>query len=43
MVFNMWFLLCISLQNRRPDFIQTFMDKLVSWDAVSDRYAKATA
>nr|QBY35575.1 chloroplast iron superoxide dismutase 1 [Dunaliella salina] len=33
----------LDYQNRRPDFIQTFLDKLVSWDAVSNRYAKATA
>jgi superoxide dismutase, Fe-Mn family len=33
----------IDFQNRRPDFIQTFMDKLINWDAVADRYAKAIA
>uniref|UniRef100_A0A7S0N9X5 Superoxide dismutase n=1 Tax=Chlamydomonas leiostraca TaxID=1034604 RepID=A0A7S0N9X5_9CHLO len=31
----------IDFQNRRPDFIQTFMDKLVSWDAVAKRYEAA--
>jgi len=31
--------MCIifTAQNRRPDFIQTFMDKLISWDSVSSR------
>ncbi|KAG2501256.1 hypothetical protein HYH03_001063 [Edaphochlamys debaryana] len=32
----------IDVQNRRADFIQTFLDKLVSWDAVAARYAAAT-
>ncbi|KAJ9527879.1 hypothetical protein QJQ45_005544 [Haematococcus lacustris] len=27
----------IDYQNRRPDFIQTFMDKLINWDMVSQR------
>ncbi|KAL6763907.1 chloroplast Fe superoxide dismutase 1 precursor [Haematococcus lacustris] len=31
----------IDYQNRRPDFIQTFMDKLINWDMVSQRYAAA--
>mmetsp|Transcript_26832 Transcript_26832/g.58522 ORF Transcript_26832/g.58522 Transcript_26832/m.58522 type:complete len:236 (+) Transcript_26832:74-781(+) len=31
----------IDYQNRRPDFIQTFLDKLVDWDAVSKRYTAA--
>jgi Fe-Mn family superoxide dismutase len=36
-------LLLFDLQNRRPDFIQTFIDKLINWEVVADRYAKATA
>ena len=31
----------IDFRNRRPDFIQTFLDKLVDWEAVSKRYAAA--
>ena len=30
-------------QNRRPDYISIFMDKLVSWDAVNARYEAAKA
>lgn len=30
-------------QNRRPDYISTFMEKLVSWDAVSSRLEAAKA
>lgn len=30
-------------QNRRPDFISIFMEKLVSWEAVSSRLGKAKA
>ena len=30
-------------QNRRPDYISTFMEKLVSWEAVSARLEKAKA
>ncbi|KAK9121149.1 hypothetical protein Syun_018766 [Stephania yunnanensis] len=33
----------IFLQNRRPDYISIFMEKLVSWDAVSLRLEKAKA
>ena len=32
----------IDFRNRRPDFIQTFMDKLINWDMVASRYAAAT-
>ena len=31
----------IDFRNRRPDFIQTFLDKLVDWEAVSNRYTAA--
>lgn len=31
----------IDYRNRRPDFIQTFLDKLVDWSAVSKRYEAA--
>ncbi|CAL5366616.1 unnamed protein product [Camellia sinensis] len=30
-------------QNRRPDYISTFMEKLVSWEAVNSRLEKAKA
>jgi len=30
-------------QNRRPDYISVFMEKLVSWDAVSSRLEQAKA
>lgn len=33
----------LSLQNRRPDYISVFMDKLVSWEAVSSRLEQAKA
>ncbi|TKY44458.1 Superoxide dismutase of Fe 2 [Spatholobus suberectus] len=33
----------IDFQNRRPDYISVFMDKLVSWDAVSSRLEQAKA
>lgn len=32
-----------SWQNRRADYISTFMDKLVSWETVSSRLAVAKA
>ncbi|KAG2432965.1 hypothetical protein HXX76_008693 [Chlamydomonas incerta] len=32
----------IDVQNRRPDYITTFMEKLINWDAVAQRYAAAT-
>ncbi len=31
----------LDFQNRRPDFVQTFLDKLVNWDFVSENLAKA--
>lgn len=31
----------LDVQNRRPDYLTTFVDKLVNWDAVSTRYAAA--
>lgn len=33
----------LDFQSRRPDYISTFMEKLVSWDAVSSRLEKAKA
>ncbi|XP_020222425.1 superoxide dismutase [Fe], chloroplastic isoform X1 [Cajanus cajan] len=33
----------LDFQNRRPDYISVFMDKLVSWDAVSSRLEEAKA
>ncbi|KAK7344767.1 hypothetical protein VNO77_14799 [Canavalia gladiata] len=33
----------IDFQNQRPDYISIFMDKLVSWDAVSSRLEQAKA
>lgn len=33
----------LDYQNRRPDYISVFMDKLVSWEAVSSRLEKAKA
>nr|BAS29464.1 iron superoxide dismutase [Suaeda maritima] len=33
----------LDYQNRRPDYISIFMDKLVSWDAVNARYEAAKA
>ncbi|KAK1567680.1 hypothetical protein Q3G72_015173 [Acer saccharum] len=35
--------LIVSSQNRRPDYISVFMDKLVSWEAVSYRLEIAKA
>lgn len=32
----------IDVQNRRPDYLTTFIDKLINWDAVSKRYETAT-
>jgi len=31
----------LDVQNRRPDYMTTFLDKLVSWDAVAARYKAA--
>lgn len=33
----------LSLQNRRPDNISVFLDKLVSWEAASSRLEQAKA
>jgi Fe-Mn family superoxide dismutase len=31
----------LDYQNRRPDFVQAFLDKLVNWDFVAANYRKA--
>jgi superoxide dismutase, Fe-Mn family len=31
----------LDYQNRRPDFVQTFIDKLINWDFVAANLAKA--
>ncbi len=31
----------LDYQNRRPDYVQTFLDKLVNWDYVTERLTKA--
>ncbi|KAM7272753.1 hypothetical protein ACFE04_027416 [Oxalis oulophora] len=33
----------LDFQNRRPDYISTFMEKLISWEAVSSRLENAKA
>eukprot|EP00775_Hariotina_reticulata_P013216 gene13216-13347_t len=33
----------LDVQNRRPDYMTTFVDKLIDWEAVAKRYATATA
>jgi Fe-Mn family superoxide dismutase len=33
----------LDVQNRRPDYMTTFVDKLVNWEAVAARYTAATA
>lgn len=33
----------LDFQNARPGYINTYLDNLVSWDAVAARYAEATA
>ena len=38
---NMPYIPLFFWQNRRPDFISVFMEKLVNWDAVSARYEAA--
>ena len=30
----------LDYQNRRPDFVQTFLDKLVNWEFVAENFAK---
>lgn len=32
----------LDYQNRRPDFVQTFLDKLVNWEFVAENLSKAT-
>ncbi|KAK9842274.1 hypothetical protein WJX81_004068 [Elliptochloris bilobata] len=31
----------LDVQNRRPDYISTFVDKLINWDKVAERFAEA--
>jgi len=31
----------LDYQNRRPDFVQAFLDNLVNWPFVADNLAKA--
>ena len=31
----------LDFQNRRPDFVQTFLDHLVNWEFVAKNLAKA--
>ncbi len=31
----------LDFQNRRPDFVQTFLDKLVNWEFVAGNLSKA--
>jgi Fe-Mn family superoxide dismutase len=31
----------LDYQNRRPDYLQTFLDQLINWDFVAEHYAKA--
>nr|ASM47930.1 iron superoxide dismutase [Pseudochlorella pringsheimii] len=33
----------LDVQNRRPDYMTTFTDKLIDWDNVAKRYEAATA
>lgn len=33
----------LDVQNRRPDYMTTFVDKLINWDEVAKRFAAATA
>ncbi|KAH9572433.1 hypothetical protein CY35_02G149800 [Sphagnum magellanicum] len=33
----------LDFQNRRPDYLNTFLDKLISWEAVAGRLAGAKA
>jgi hypothetical protein len=33
----------VIYQNRRPDYLNTFLDKLISWEAVAGRLARAKA
>ncbi|KAL2611436.1 hypothetical protein R1flu_023128 [Riccia fluitans] len=33
----------LDFQNRRPDYLSTFVDQLISWDAVNERLERAKA
>jgi Fe-Mn family superoxide dismutase len=33
----------LDYQNRRPDFIQTFLDNLVNWDFAAENFESAKA
>jgi superoxide dismutase len=33
----------LDFQNARPGYINTYIDKLISWDKVAERYAAAIA
>jgi hypothetical protein len=33
----------VIYQNRRPDYLNTFLDKLISWEAVAGRLDRAKA
>eukprot|EP00877_Chromochloris_zofingiensis_P005166 jgi/Chrzof1/14650/Cz09g10230.t1 len=33
----------LDVQNRRPDYISTFIEKLIDWDSVTKRFEAATA
>lgn len=33
----------LDFQNARPAYINTYMDKLIAWDKIAERYAAATA
>lgn len=33
----------LDYQNRRPDYVTSFLDSLVSWQAVAERLARAKA
>lgn len=33
----------LDVQNRRPDYMTTFVDSLINWDEVAKRFAAATA
>ena len=31
----------LNYQNRRPDYIEAFIDNLINWDEITRRYAEA--
>lgn len=33
----------LDFQNVRPGYINTYIDKLISWDKIAERYTAATA